>query len=218
MKPLTRTLALAAALLLTAGGALAQMGGNSGGGSMPGGPWMQPIVAADGTVLIVRPAAAADPDATGMELVALGATGSTLWTWTADAGIHDLVVASGLVVVTSGAGGGSGPLMGGATSSATTTVTALRLASGAEAWHLDVDGVAMGLAADSARVYVTVVDPGAATSSGGSGTGSGSAGMGHVRGRTGGTPSASYGPLRGVSLAAIDLSGNVLWTVPLTSS
>ena len=218
MKPLTRTLALAAVVLVTAGGALAQMGGNAGGGSMPGGPWMQPIVAADGTVLIVRPAAAADPDATGMELVALGAAGSTLWTWTADAGIHDLIVASGLVVVTSGAGDGSGPMMGGTTTSATTTVTALRLASGAEAWHLDVDGVVMALAADSARVYVTVVDPGAATSSSGTGTGTGSAGMGRIRGRTGGTPSASYGPLRGVSLVAIDLSGNVLWTVPLTSN
>ena len=99
-----------AALLLLATAGSAQMMGDADRGM--GG--MNPLVAADGTVLVARPMAASQSGApaAGMELLAVAPGGSVVWHWSGSAGVRDIALAGNMVVVTAGLGMGQGPMSG----------------------------------------------------------------------------------------------------------
>ena len=102
---------------------------------------MQPVIASDGTVLVVRPLMTSDYRAT-TELVAISANGVALWKWEGGAMMHTVTVSGNRVFVTRNTG------------AAAEEVTALSLANGAVQWRRELQGGVSGLQASGDRLYV----------------------------------------------------------------
>ena len=102
---------------------------------------MQPVIAPDGTVLVVRPLMTSDYRAT-TELVAVSANGVALWKWEGGAMTHTIAVSGDRVFVTRN------------TASGAEEVTALSLASGAVQWRRELQGGVSGLQVAADRLYV----------------------------------------------------------------
>jgi outer membrane protein assembly factor BamB len=129
-----RRLVLLAFLLLSALSAFGQMEG------------MQPVIAPDGTILVVRPTLSSDNTMTSA-LVAVSPAGAKLWTWDAPAAMVSITASGTRVYVVTrngqmtrgGMGSGMGPGMGrtpGDPFVNTTTLVALDTATGRVLWSL----------------------------------------------------------------------------------
>ena len=126
-----------------------------------------------------------------------GPNGTNAWSWRSTDAIRDLTLAADLLVVSVGE-----PDMYGTTGTAPRAgaLVALRPATGAEAWRLTLDGIAMRVEAASDRLVILVATPTSTTTGGTSGhMGSGGTGFQGMR----------------RSLVAVDLTGRLLWTVAL---
>ena len=154
---------------------------------------MRPMVAPDGTVLVIRPSSTTDFRMTA-ELVAISPAGTQLWKWEGAARMHAVAFsATRAFVVKGNASAMRGPMMGGGT--AKDEVVALALSNGAVQWQRELSGSVDGIEVAGDRVYVTTGFAGA------------------MQGRMFGTrPGAGGEP----SLVALDAAtGVVLWTVAL---
>jgi hypothetical protein len=185
------------------------VGGQAGaqGAGAPGGP----LVAADGTVVLVQPVVASgETMPSGMEVLAVAPTGTVAWRHTLDLGARDLALAGDLVIVVVSGQGQQGS--GSSATTATSTVVALQLTDGAEAWSATLDGNAMGVSVGGGQVYVVTVTPQAQSTSG--------TAAGAMRGRGGqnGNGPQNGGGVQGMrSLVALSSAGAVLWTLSLAS-
>lgn len=135
---------------------------------------MNPVVAPDGTILVMRSGVTATTQASPA-LVAISRTGVTLWTWEGVARMHTIAFDATQVFLTSatrgtpqngsqngGMMGGRGMLRGGADS-----IVALSVANGTERWRREFAGAVAGLQVSEGRLYVVVQEQGGATPRGG---------------------------------------------------
>ena len=116
---------------------------------------MEPVVAPDGTVIVIRPSIATDYRMT-TELIAVSPAGTQLWKWEGGAGMSVFAVAGGRVIVARGAASGTtapGMPMHGIFAAAG-EIVALSLTGGTVQWRRDVTGIVSGIRAEGDRVYV----------------------------------------------------------------
>lgn len=214
MKRITSILIFTLAVLV-AGIANAQMmgGGNhhgGGGNNPPNGGMNGPgdmgdmgamgmgnhrgiIVGEDGTVYAVRVTTPTSTAAAAFEIVAVR-NGAIAWTASVSEGMNFLELSgSHLLVASSPHRFGNDQ-----TTTFASKLIALSVASGSQAWTLDLDGFAADLEPFAGGTYVTVVKPEQS---------------GNFGGMHGGNGPASYGTR---TLIAVDGDGKVLWSVPLT--
>ncbi len=177
------------------------MGSGSGMGSGMGddmGGMGRVLVSPAGTTFVVsRELTGTSTSAIADELLAISPNGTNAWSWRSTDAIRDLTLAADLLVVSVGE-----PDMYGTTGTAPRAgaLVALRPATGAEAWRLTLDGIAMRVEAASDRLVILVATPTSTTTGGTSGhMGSGDSGSQEMR----------------RSLVAVDLTGRILWTVAL---
>jgi hypothetical protein len=131
-------------------------GGNGGG---PHGPGIgrdngaNVIVAADGTVFVVRATVDSTTNAVTRTVTAITPAGATAWTANLPAN-HGRLVLSGSNLLT---------LSDAADGTVNTTITALSTATGAVSWTLNVAGRVQELEAFSGGTYAVVVTPATTT-------------------------------------------------------
>lgn len=166
-----------------------------------GGGMMQPVVAADGTVLVTKVTQEAD-SIWHQDIVAITPAGTVAWSWRAPNVAHSITLADNLVIVSGWNMTTSMPMIGGSSE-----LTALSLSNGTVAWKLTLDGVAMSLEPSANQIYAVVVKGRTRATGGGMGGGNMGGGGGMMN-----PPITSY---MDRSLVAISKSGALLWTVPL---
>jgi outer membrane protein assembly factor BamB len=149
---------------------------------------MQPVVAPDGTVLVV----------VASELFAVSPAGTTLWKWEGGVMMHALVVRGPQVFVVRTESAPHAPPMMGERQQFAVEVVALSLASGAVQWRREMPAMVSGIETAGDRVYVLA--------GGGGSMMNGMPGMGRGNRPDAGTP----------ALTALDAAtGTVLWTLSL---
>mgnify|MGYP001127683604 FL=1 len=153
---------------------------------------------AGSTFVVSRELAGTGTSAVADELLAISPNGTNAWSWRSTDAIRDLTLATDLLVVSTGEPHGYGTT---GTAPRTGALVALRSTTGAEAWRLAIDGVAMRVEAASDRLVILVGTP-TSTTTGGTTTG-------HM-----GPGEAGFQGMRR-SLVAVDLTGRLLWTVAL---
>ena len=199
------TVSLAVILLLTASVASARIVTRA----PANGPAMSMeslLVADDGTVITVRHTT---PDDSGdkpvLEVVAIGATGSVLWTWDAQYGARVITLDQDRVIVATNLAGDGIP------NNYPTKLAALSLASGEVVWEIELQGTVHDAKPGIGMLYVLVLSP--------------NANQANSRGGGGGMPPATppatgngpYGPADCErALIAIGDDGDILWTLDLT--
>ncbi|HQN09543.1 MAG TPA: hypothetical protein PLL76_17715 [Thermoanaerobaculia bacterium] len=157
------------------------------------------LVSPAGTAFLVsRELAGTGTSAVADEILAISPNGTNAWSWRSTDAIRDLTLATDLLVVSTGEPHGYGTT---GTAPRTGALVALRSTTGAEAWRLAIDGVAMRVEAASDRLVILVGTP-TSTTTGGTTTG-------HM-----GPGEAGFQGMRR-SLVAVDLTGRLLWTVAL---
>lgn len=201
------------------------MGGGMGGGGMMGGTGML-VVADDGSLLVTemgmgRGMMSDGPQSLDRELIRIDADGEERWRVSFDDGWPMMPVTDGDLVVVSladdwwmGAGGmgdggwDHGGMMGGFKSlddsaDGHATLVALDLATGEEAWRLDLDGDMISMpqfAPDGSQMYMTVRE-----------MDGDHVGDGPMRQRE----AAGSGMLTSSTVIAVDRHGNMLWSFDL---
>ncbi len=210
------------ALLVAASTASAGMGGGPIGNGMPGRPdgsaghipaalsggtsGMALIVGDDGTVFTIR-RIAGDPEAPGsgsMEVIAVSTSGTTLWTWTADGGVHGLEIAGDLVLVCSteaDVGHVPGTPHGGMENDS--ILHALAISSGTEVWQLGIEGKLMMIESSANVIYAVMAEHDLAGNSG------------DIVPRGGMHPPNAGQGMGNLKLLAITFDGSVKWTLGL---
>lgn len=141
-------------LLLTAGIAYAQRGGRPGGGpggGSDGGPnGGNAIVAADGTIFVMRVVTDSATDTRTAQIVAVSSSGATLWTQTiSDGRGHFILSGSNLLSVSDSS----------TDTAASSTITARSTATGTVAWTANINGRVTDLEPFSGGTYAIVVIP-----------------------------------------------------------
>ena len=171
--------------------------GNHMGGDMNGGMGQALAVGADGTVYTLRTVAGTSTQNLEAEVVALRPTGTIAWATKVGAGSSRLELSGDLVLVASG-GGEMG--MNGSNDTVVDDagrLTALSAASGSIQWQLDLDGHVATLEPFSGGVYLLIVRHDGTNTGGGMQNG----------------PDGTSSMKR--SVAAVDNTGQVLWSIDL---
>ncbi len=157
------------------------------------------LVSPAGTAFLVsRELAGTGTSAVADEILAISPNGTNAWSWRSTDAIRDLTLATDLLVVSTGEPHGYGTT---GTAPRTGALVALRSTTGAEAWRLAIDGVAMRVEAASDRLVILVGTP-TSTTTGGS-----------TSGHMGSGDTGFQGMRR--SVLAVDLTGRILWTVAI---
>ena len=158
-----KTITLALALMMAATLAVANEHGGPGGQGGPGRGVEGDghlSVAADGTVVVTRAAASSTTAVPVAEVIAIR-SGAIAWSKTLPSPHSDVEISGTQVIeVTDTTASGA--------SSPTTTLTALSLATGAQAWTLNITGRVTDLTPYSGGTYAVVIIP--ATTTGGTPT------------------------------------------------